>query len=89
MNQDFRIVSNVMSETEGIISESMEAVSMTIRDYDKAEGSIQTLLDVNAQGEEHLPDARSFAFKCNFLKKNTTNNCSVFVTEGRQRGRVC
>lgn len=41
MNHEFYIVLSVISETEGIISESMDTISITKEDYNKAAGSIQ------------------------------------------------
>lgn len=41
MNNDFHIVWSAVSETEGIISESVDISSITKPDYDKDMGSIQ------------------------------------------------
>lgn len=41
MNRECYIVLSVISETEGIISESKDTISITKQDYNKAAGSIQ------------------------------------------------
>lgn len=41
MNNDFHVVLSAVSETERIISESMDIISITQQDYDKDMGSIQ------------------------------------------------